>query len=107
MLKMWMPNVAQYCSKWKVGFWTLVVLLSKYSKMSAQILPWTPAKGRMTPQEVMQMDTFEDFTEEQATEVLSVFRTFCEIAYSICSKQERKSEKSTIELSPHQQLKAA
>lgn len=70
--------------------------------MSAHIIELSPKPARVTPQEVMKMDSFKDFTEEQAKELLHIVEAFCEIAYNIWQRQESKKLKKTtvIPLSP-------
>lgn len=76
--------------------------------METPIINLSPERTEITPQDVMKMESFRHFTEQQATELLEVVDAFCEIAYSIWSKQEqpRTTEIQTIPLTP-QHLKQA
>ena len=77
--------------------------------MSARIISLSPQVKNITPEEVMQMKDFKHFTKEQAVELLRVVKTFCEIAYSIWSRQESQetTEPQIIPLTPQLQKKAA
>lgn len=43
---------------------------------------------RLTPQEIMNMPSLKNFTEEKASELLHIIESFCEIAYGIWQRQE-------------------
>lgn len=75
--------------------------------MSTKIIELQTTTEDITPQEVMQMESFKHFTEEEAKELLEVFDAFCDIAYSIWSKQQAKEKATVIPLTPSQQSKAA
>ena len=57
----------------------------------------------------MQMKDFKHFTKEQAVELLRVVKIFCEISYSIWSRQEKQetTEPQIVPLTPQLQKKAA
>lgn len=40
------------------------------------------------------MESFKNFTEEQATELLNIIEAFCEIAYNIWQRQEHRNRKN-------------
>lgn len=93
----------------KVASSTRIVSRVCHNTMSAQIISLTPQRKDITPEEVMQMEDFKHFTQEQATELLRVVKTFCEIAYSIWSRQQKQGTTEThiIPLTPQLQKKAA
>jgi hypothetical protein len=63
--------------------------------MSTRTIPFSSAPAYVTPQEVLQMERFKHLTEEQATELLHVIKTFCEVAYGIWQRQEAKQSDDT------------
>ena len=75
--------------------------------MAAKIIQLSEEITDITPKEVMQMESFKHFTEEQAKELLAVFDTFCEIAYNIWSSKEENVQPQIIPLIPTRQRKAA
>jgi len=77
--------------------------------MSAQIVSLSPQGKDTTPEEVMQMEDFKHFTKEQAEELLRVVKAFCEVAYSIWSRenQQHASTPQIIPLTPQLHKRAA
>ncbi|MBS1614914.1 MAG: hypothetical protein JST06_02235 [Bacteroidetes bacterium] len=77
--------------------------------METRIINLPPERKDITPKDIMSMESFRHFTEEQAAELLQVVDSFCEIVYSIWSKQEKQQaiETQTISLTPQYQQIAA